>query len=61
MKDNRIGKRPLPKPRKRNYYRYLCGVADYMNEEFKLEGSKDRAVVMRIDGKLKVVILKEIK
>ena len=50
----------LPKPRKKNYYRSLCGVADYMNEEFKLEGSEDRAVVMKIKGKLKVVILKKV-
>lgn len=46
-------------PRPKNY-RYLAGVAEYMNDEFKLEGSKDRAVVMNIDGKLKIVILKEV-
>ena len=51
----------FPKARKRNYYRYLCGVADNMNEEFKYEGSKDRAVVIRDDKKLKIIILKQVE
>lgn len=42
---------------KKSKYRYLCEVADFMNEEFKLEGSKNRAVVMRIENKLRIVIL----
>lgn len=50
----------FPKPKKFNYYRYLCGIAELMNEDFKAEGSKDRAVVMRIKGKLKVVVLKKV-
>ena len=58
MKDT--NKIKFPKPKKFNYYRYLCGVADYMNEEFKLEGSEDRAVVMRVKGKLKVVVFKKV-
>ena len=47
----------FPKPRKRNYYRYLCGVAEYMNIEFRYSGSNDRAVVVSMDGKLKIIIL----
>ena len=47
----------FPKPRKRNYYRYLCGVAESMNIDFRYEGSRDRAVVVSMDGKLKIIIL----
>ena len=51
----------FPKPKKQNYYRYLCGVAEEMNESFRYEGSNSKAIVKRIDGKLKIVILKEIR
>lgn len=47
----------FPKPRKRNYYRYLCGVAESMNIDFRYSGSGDRAVVVSMDGKLKIIIL----
>lgn len=61
MKDNGIGRKPLPRPHKKIRYRYLCGVADFMNEEFKCEGSKDRAVVVKVNGVYKLVILKEVE
>lgn len=47
----------FPKPRKRNYYRYLCGVAEAMNIDFRYSGSSDRAVVVSMNGKLKIIIL----
>lgn len=47
----------FPRPRKRNYYRYLCGVAESMNIDFRYSGSNDRAVVVCMDGRLKIIIL----
>lgn len=45
---------------RKNRYQYLCDVADYMNEEFKYEGSKNKAIVIRDEDskfKYKIVIL----
>ena len=50
----------LPKTKKRNYYRYLCGVAESMNIDFRYSGSSDKAIVVSMDGKLKIIILRKV-
>ena len=46
-----------------NYYLYLCGVAEDMNESFKYNGENNKkAVVIRDNNnRLKIIILKSIK
>ena len=46
-KDDRIGGKPLPRPRIRNRYEYLCEVAEELNEMAKYEGSNCRYVVIQ--------------
>ena len=42
---------------KQTYYKSLCEVAEEMNEIYKAEGSKDRAVVLERDNRLQIFIL----
>ena len=42
---------------RKQYYRWLCMKAEQMNEEFKSEGSSDRAIIFNF----KIVILKVMK
>ena len=39
-------------------YQKLCEKADYMNEEFKYEGDKSRAIVICVGQKYRIAILR---
>ena len=46
-KDKGIGRKPLPRPRIRNRYEYLCEVAEELNEIAKDDGSNCQYVVIQ--------------
>ena len=46
------------KKKSKRYYRYLCNVAEEMNDSFKSEGSRDRAIVIGYTNTYQIVVLK---
>ena len=44
----------------KRYYRYLCEIAEEMNDSFKYEGVSDRAIVIGFTNSYKIVVIKYI-
>ena len=54
--------RPVRKHRfSKEYYKFLQKQADYMNEVFKLNGERKRAVVLKRENGYEIVIIVPVK